>query len=215
MNDDLIPPLSEKEIVNLVPALIHIRDQRTGEIIWWNAEWERSFGFDTDEFRKNNMAYLEKIVHPDDVYLLKFSNQFYQHKNGSSFGGTIRIKYPGSDEWSWLVGISKVIKETTDGVPLETLAIFVDFTKMINTELQIKEVLHDVLRIHNSHALGKITTREKTIIQFLLNGLNSEEIAKQLSISTHTVRTHRKNILLKLDVKNTSELISRAKDLGI
>jgi DNA-binding NarL/FixJ family response regulator len=71
------------------------------------------------------------------------------------------------------------------------------------------------LRIHNGHALNKITTREKTIIQFLLNGLSSEEIAKQLSISTHTVKTHRKNILLKLDVKNTSELISRAKDLGI
>lgn len=215
MSDDLIPPLSEKEIINLVPALIHIRDQQTGKIIWWNAEWERSFHFDREEFLKDSTACITRVIHPDDINLLIFSNQFYQHKNGSNFGGTIRVKYPGSYEWSWLVGISTVIKKTTDGVPLETLAIFVDFTKMINTELQIKEVLHDVLRIHNGNTLNKITTREKTIIQFLLHGLSSEEIAQQLSISSHTVKTHRKNILLKLDVKNTSELISRAKDLGI
>ena len=55
MNDDLIIPLSEKEVLDLVPALIHIRDQRTGEIVWWNAEWERSFHFDREEFSNNNM----------------------------------------------------------------------------------------------------------------------------------------------------------------
>lgn len=215
MNDDLILPLSEKEILNLVPALIHIRDQQSGEIIWWNAEWERSFHFAREEFRKSSMECLKRVVHPDDVNLLQFSNHYYRHKTGTNFGGTIRVKYPGNDEWSWLVGISKVIKETPDRVPLETLAVFVDFTKMINTELQIKEALQEVLRIRNSNVLNKISKREKIIIRFLLNGLGSKEIAEQLSISAHTVRTHRKNIMLKLGVKNTSELISIAKDWGI
>ncbi|MGH2644793.1 MAG: LuxR C-terminal-related transcriptional regulator [Chitinophagaceae bacterium] len=215
MSDSLIVLFSEKEIVDLVPALIHIRDQQTGEIIWWNAEWDRSFHFDREEFRKNSMECLKRVIHPDDINLLQFSNHFYQHKAGTNFGGTIRIKYPESNEWSWLVGISKVIKETPDGIPLETLAVFVDFTKMINTEKQIKEALHDVLRIHNGSTLDKISKREKTIIRLLLNGLDSKEIGEQLSISTHTVRTHRKNIMLKLGVRNTSELISVAKDLGI
>lgn len=215
MNDDLILPLSEKEILNLVPALIHIRDQQSGEIIWWNAEWERSFHFAREEFRKSSMECLKRVVHPDDVNLLQFSNHYYRHKTGPNFGGTIRVKYPGNEEWSWLVGISKVIKETPDRVPLETLAVFVDFTKMINTELQIKEALQEVLRIRNGNVLNKISKREKIIIRFLLNGLGSKEIAEQLSISAHTVRTHRKNIMLKLGVKNTSELISIAKDWGI
>lgn len=215
MNDDLIIPLSEKEVLDLVPALIHIRDQRTGEIVWWNAEWERSFHFDREEFSNNNMEYLKRIVHPDDVNLLQFSNHFYQQKAGTKFGGAIRLKYPESNEWCWFVGISKVIKESADGTPVATLAVFVDFTKMINTELQIKEALQEVLRIRNGNPLNKISNREKVIIRFILNGLSSTKIAKQLSISPHTVRTHRRNLMLKLDVKNVSELISIAKDWGI
>lgn len=215
MSDDLIPSLSEKEVLDLVPALIHIRDQRTGEIVWWNAEWESVFNLNKEEFRKNSTACIKGIVHPDDFSLLESSNQFYKRRIGNKFGGTIRVKYPGNAEWSWLVGISRVIKKTEDGIPLCTLAVFLDFTNIVNTEIQIKEVLHDVLRIHNGNALSKISDREKTIIEFLVIGLSSKQIAERLSISTHTVRTHRKNILLKLGINSTSELVSIAKDLGI
>jgi DNA-binding NarL/FixJ family response regulator len=55
---------------------------------------------------------------------------------------------------------------------------------------------------------NKISGREMEIIQLIAEGLNSEEIAKKLFLSEHTVKTHRKNILEKLNLKNTAELIS-------
>lgn len=215
MNEHSKLPISEREILNEVPAFIHIRNQQTGQIIWWNEEWVRACHFDEQEFMKDSTACLKRVIHPDDLNLVQFSNEFYQQKTGGYFGGTIRVKFPGTDDWSWLVGISKVIRRNQEGVPLETLAVFVDFTQVLHTELQIKDALHEVLRIRNREMVSKITKREKAIIHLLIKGFSSREIGKHLSISEFTVNTHRRNIMLKLGVKNISELISTAKDIGI
>jgi len=54
----------------------------------------------------------------------------------------------------------------------------------------------------------KISDREMDVVRLIAEGLNSEEIAKRLFLSEHTIKTHRKNILEKLDLNNTAELIS-------
>src|SRR5699024_535145 len=101
------------------------------------------------------------------------------------------------------------------GIPLHTLAVFLDITQALHTESQTREALHEVLRRSNFEILEKITEREKQVIRLLVRGYNNNEIAKYLYISRHTVESHRKNIRMKLNVKNTLELISLAKDLGI
>ena len=49
----------------------------------------------------------------------------------------------------------------------------------------------------------KLTNREKEIIKHILDQKSNLEISKELEISKRTVETHRKNIMLKLDVKNS------------
>ena len=61
----------------------------------------------------------------------------------------------------------------------------------------------------------KLTMREVEIIQLLADGLSSSQIGDRLFISGHTVKTHRKNILKKLDLHNSSELIQYALNNGI
>ncbi|AJR04816.1 response regulator transcription factor [Siansivirga zeaxanthinifaciens] len=55
-----------------------------------------------------------------------------------------------------------------------------------------------------------VTNREKEIIELIKKGFNSNEIAKKLAISKFTVDTHRKNILKKLNLSSTAELIGYA-----
>lgn len=55
-----------------------------------------------------------------------------------------------------------------------------------------------------------LTTRELEIVQYVVQGKITKEIAHELKLSIHTVFTHRKNILKKLDLKNTTELVSFA-----
>ena len=52
----------------------------------------------------------------------------------------------------------------------------------------------------------ELTIREKLVLQQVSLGLQNKEIADKLSISTHTVITHRKNITRKLGIKTVSGL---------
>ncbi len=53
------------------------------------------------------------------------------------------------------------------------------------------------------------TKREKEILKYIVEGKNSKYIAKELSISLHTVNTHRKNILIKANCKNPIDLVAK------
>lgn len=65
----------------------------------------------------------------------------------------------------------------------------------------------DPVNPHFLHQLRKLTTRENDIIKLFCNGLSYKEIGKTLGISTRTVETHKKNILSKLKIKSTAEMI--------
>lgn len=56
----------------------------------------------------------------------------------------------------------------------------------------------------------KITSREQQILNCLIDGLSSKDIAQRFDISVNTVANQRASIIKKANVKNTAELISMA-----
>ncbi|GAB4478165.1 MAG: response regulator transcription factor [Anaerolineales bacterium] len=57
--------------------------------------------------------------------------------------------------------------------------------------------------------------REVEILQLLAQGLSNKEIAHQLTLSEHTVKTHVANIFTKLEVNNRAEAVLQAVKKGI
>lgn len=55
-----------------------------------------------------------------------------------------------------------------------------------------------------------ITKREMEVLKLVCDGLSSKDIADKLFISVNTVETHRKRILMKLNVKNTVGVVKYA-----
>ena len=60
-----------------------------------------------------------------------------------------------------------------------------------------------------------LTPREIEIVQMVAQGLIAKEIAGRLNLSTHTVYTHRKNIMKKLKFSTASELMLYAVNMGL
>jgi DNA-binding NarL/FixJ family response regulator len=60
-----------------------------------------------------------------------------------------------------------------------------------------------------------LSPREIEIVRHIARGLIAKEIASELNLSTHTIYTHRKNIMRKLNLSSASELILYAVDIGI
>lgn len=59
----------------------------------------------------------------------------------------------------------------------------------------------------NGHDLSK---RELDVLKLIASGMTNKEAGEKLFISARTVESHRRNILDKLDFKNTSEMIRYA-----
>lgn len=60
-----------------------------------------------------------------------------------------------------------------------------------------------------------LSDREVEIIRLIASGLTTKEIASTLYRSSHTISTHRKNIMRKLNLKTSSELMVFAMNAGL
>lgn len=63
--------------------------------------------------------------------------------------------------------------------------------------------------------LERITPREREVLQLIAEGKKNSEIAQLLIRSLHTVRNHRANIMRKLGVHSSIELVHAAERMGL
>ncbi len=78
----------------------------------------------------------------------------------------------------------------------------------------ISDLITESFLNRNSHKNNKnhkeITDREQEILQLIVDGFTSKEIANKLFISPRTVDTHRSNLMQKLELNNIAELVRYA-----
>jgi DNA-binding NarL/FixJ family response regulator len=72
-----------------------------------------------------------------------------------------------------------------------------------------RELLQDYSHERGSHRTedNRLTERERQVLQLIVDGKSNKEIATTLGISAKTVSVHRTNVMAKLDVQTTVELI--------
>ena len=60
-----------------------------------------------------------------------------------------------------------------------------------------------------------LSERQIEILRFVSEGLSNDDISTKVCLSKRTVETHRRNIMKKMDVKNTAEMITVAIKKGV
>ncbi|MDV3308240.1 MAG: response regulator transcription factor [Cyclobacteriaceae bacterium] len=80
---------------------------------------------------------------------------------------------------------------------------------------EVANILADTVSRNAAPALPEVSPREKEVLDLVAHGLSTKQVADKLGISTRTVETHRINMLKKLKVSNTAELIRKAIELNI
>ena len=80
------------------------------------------------------------------------------------------------------------------------------FSRAINEAL-----LEDYMRVLKQHGLSDsfdlLTVREKEVLQLLAEGRTNKEVAALLDVSPYTVESHRTNLMQKLNIHNTAEIV--------
>jgi DNA-binding NarL/FixJ family response regulator len=81
------------------------------------------------------------------------------------------------------------------------------------------KVIEDYLSLkkesHQDDLYNRLSNREREVFQMIAEGRSTKEIADILCLSPSTVKTHRANIMEKLEMENISQLIQFAIHLGI
>jgi len=112
------------------------------------------------------------------------------------------IEDPGLLERTILLKINPVRPEKAG--KLKEIIYLTDGKQEIT--FKINELLNPYFRNHRDEPHSTLTERERTIVRFVSMGLTNKQIADKLFLSTHTIITHRKNIIHKLGIKSVSGL---------
>ena len=64
-------------------------------------------------------------------------------------------------------------------------------------------------------AREELSDAELRVLRYLPSNLKSHEIAAELQVSVHTVKTHLRHIYAKLDAHSRSQAVARARELGL
>lgn len=119
-----------------------------------------------------------------------------------------------------LVSQEEIKGGTTASIDLFTDIIWIAHAQAVRVSLTIQVpgnkpadwgILLSAIRRQLKKTLSKnefdgLTKREKEVCELLLHGYTSKEIAHRLFISLETVRSHRKNILFKMNARNIANL---------
>ncbi len=150
-------------------------------------------------------------------------------KNGDELAPVILRKYPNIriltlTNFDSTLYVTNMLRHGVHGYLLKTTEEDV-LIEAIETVYQGKEYIEPAMREKmqqlairiNKTVTSKsaLTPREKEILQLIVDGLTSPQIAEKLFLSLHTVENYRLSILLKMDVTNTAQLVKKALRHGL
>lgn len=110
--------------------------------------------------------------------------------------------YNNSDLKEMLVSAFKVIATQKTNIPKK----FVE---------ELKQAIERKEKIDKKQVAAELSSRELDTLKLIAHNYTNQEIADKLFISLNTVKTHLKNINLKLEVDNRNKAVSKAKELGL
>lgn len=167
---------------------------------------------------KSCLAFL--VSHTADIILMDIS---LPDISGIDLCAAIKAKYPGImvlglsffKEGKYVAGMLKngasgyVLKSTDKEELLQAIHDVHAGKTYLSSEAE-QAVKYESYngRNHSPH----LTRREKEVLLLIAEGNTNPEIAEMLFISAATVDSHRKNLLAKLNVRNTAMLIKCAID---
>lgn len=100
-----------------------------------------------------------------------------------------------------------LLKDTTREELLKALINIINGESYFRKESSFEESIKDKGLADAFEKKQKLSSREIDVIRLMVIGLDSQEIANELFISLHTVQSHRKNIMRKLNLHSASQVI--------
>jgi len=186
-------------------------------------------GIDPELLKEQGMRFFWGRIHPADTELwLKALSELMDFtlneisvddRKRMSYTWNYRIKN-AKDEYVNIIQNTTPLEFDNDNKPIIGLAHYTVFNSNIKMDVCASAKLLNnnneyETKYYNNYSQkllsNNISNRERDVIRLLIQNKSSKEIGEKLFISSNTVDTHRRNILKKLNISSTGELIGMLK----
>jgi len=222
--------LSQKEIINRYMDVFHfgeyfyvIFNTRNAEMEYVSPNVENVLGYAPEDF------YLQVVmdnIHADDLpYYYHYEQSAVRFFSGLSPDLFFKYKFAYDYRLKTKEGSYKRIQQQIVPVyyfpegGVRTLGIFTDLShfhlqgipKLSFIGMQGAPSYYNIhLKEEFLLSLNIFTSREREILRYVVQGMKSQDIARQLHRSVYTIRNHRKNILQKSGCSTVQELLVKS-----
>ncbi len=163
---------------------------------------------------ENAQAALKKSYFDILIMDIRLSNLSNLHSFDSIRRIQPNIKIVVMGEENEKVWAIPYLKKGVDGICLKTMSKF-EFQSALNTVIRGKKYIFDGIAdfllegLMDRNLMTLLSTRESEILQFLLKGSRTAEIAKELKLAPSTISTMKFKIYRKMQVKNVVDLVNK------
>lgn len=217
-----------QSLARMSNAGVHVFDLNKKQSIFYSPNFGALLGYHPSDYEQENYFFFENKIHPDErlqlaingVSLLKIFNAFSTDE---------KLNHKVIDEYRMLNAENRYVRVIEQYQVLE-----LDKRGQIWLMLSIVDISPNQDDNHTircqllNFRTGKVipleipqkaelmlSKRELEILKLVKQGFLSKEISSKLSISLHTVNTHRQRVLEKLDANNSFEAVIFASKLGL
>ena len=197
---------------NKINALLVVIDLQNKIIVWANDYYFRTTGNQKDYGRDIPLDSFIQTIHPHDRD--GFMNTIEKYGSSKTIGQTLiyRIKTKSAG-WLWVFSHFSKYEMPKNGV-----VYFVNYATEIDCSglrRQLVAIFDEDNDCFKHELMNILTNREKEIFDLIVHGNTNKEISAMLNISIHTTKTHRKRIIHKMGLKNSTILIKTAIEHGM
>lgn len=198
------------------------------EVIFYSSNFGVHLGYELNDFKDIGQQFFAGKIHPDDalkcsingVSVLKILNNF---SIDEKFNHKLLTEYRMlnvHNQYVRLVEQYQVLELDSCG----QIWLMLNIVDVSPNQEELKEIKSQLLNFRTGKIIPmevartvqvELTKREIEILKHVKDGLLSKEISNKLSISVHTVNTHRQRFLEKLGANNSLEAVIFAAKFGL
>lgn len=205
-----------------------IFDLNKKQVIFYSSNFGNHLGYEQSDYGTNGQQFFTGKLHPEDAMKCSL-NGVSMLKLLSNMSESEKLNHKMVTEYRMLNAENRYVRLIEQYQVLELdvrgqIWLMFNIVDISPNQNEHEESTSKLLNFRTGQIISmddglklqvELTNREIEILQLVKDGLLSKEISDKLSISVHTVNTHRQRFLEKLGANNSMEAVIFASKYGL
>lgn len=207
---------------------VSLFDINKRQIVFFSSNYGQQLGYVKSDYEKFGHHFFSGKIHPEDALKLSL-NSVSIYKIYDNFTADEKLNHKLISEYRMLNAQNKYVRliEQHQFIELDKTGqiwLLLGIVDISPNQEEFNGIKCQFLNFRTGNiipfetsqkAVYELTNRELEVLKLVKNGLLSKEISNRLSISLHTVNTHRQRFLEKLGANNSFEAVMFASKYGL